>query len=80
MGGIIYPVAATWVWGGGWLGEMGFKDFAGSGVVHQLGGLGGFVGTVILGPRLNYFEEKSASPKQEPKPKFSQGPSNIPLA
>ena len=71
MGGIIYPVASSWVWGGGWLGEMGFKDFAGSGVVHLLGGLGGFVGTVILGPRLNYFDEKSSSPKQEPRLKFS---------
>ena len=48
-------MAASWVWGGGWLAEMGLKDFAGSGVVHQLGGLGGFVGPVILGPRLNYF-------------------------
>ena len=53
MAGVVYPVAASWAWGGGFLGQMGFKDFAGSGVVHLLGGLGGLTGTVILGPRHN---------------------------
>lgn len=60
MGGIIYPVAASWVWGGGFLEGLGMKDFAGSGVVHELGGLGGFVGTLILGPRLNVFQESNS--------------------
>ena len=60
MGGIIYPVVASWVWGGGILQNLGFKDFAGSGVVHELGGLGGFVGTLILGPRLNVFEDNES--------------------
>jgi Amt family ammonium transporter len=55
MTGFIYPVAAAWVWGGGWLKVMGFKDFAGAGVVHLLGGTCGMVGTVILGPRLGVF-------------------------
>ena len=65
MGGVIYPVAASWVWGGGWLSEMGFKDFAGSGVVHELGGFGGFVGTMILGPRINFFDDEKL--KEETK-------------
>ncbi len=55
MTGFIYPVAAAWVWGGGWLKVLGFKDFAGAGVVHLLGGTCGMVGTVILGPRLGVF-------------------------
>ena len=57
MGAIVYPIASSWVWGGGWLGEMGFKDFAGSAVVHELGGFGGFIGTIILKPRLGIFDE-----------------------
>lgn len=59
MAGVIYPVAASWVWGGGWLSGLGFKDFAGSGVVHLVGGFGGMIGTIILGPRLNFFEREA---------------------
>ncbi len=55
MTGFVYPVAAAWIWGGGWLKVIGFQDFAGAGVVHLLGGTCGFVGTVILGPRLGVF-------------------------
>ena len=66
MGGVIYPVAASWVWGGGWLSEMGFADFAGSGVVHEIGGFGGFVGTMILGPRLHFFNDEHEQ-KEEAK-------------
>ena len=65
MAGIIYPVAASWVWGGGWLSVLGFKDFAGSGVVHALGGFGGFIGTYILGARINYFEDQKEKPEQK---------------
>jgi len=56
MSSFIFPIVSAWVWGGGWLYELGFQDYAGSGVVHMLGGLGGFVGTIILGPRLGVFE------------------------
>ncbi|GAB4198925.1 MAG: ammonium transporter [Wenzhouxiangellaceae bacterium] len=49
--GFIYPVEAYWKWGGGWLQEMGFFDFAGSGVVHLCGGAAALAGAMILGPR-----------------------------
>lgn len=51
----IYPVVGHWVWGGGWLAQIGFKDFAGSAVVHMLGGFGGLVGTIMLGARIGKF-------------------------
>ena len=52
----IYPVVACWVWNStGWLYLMGFHDFAGSGVVHLLGGISGLVGCLIVGPRINQF-------------------------
>jgi Amt family ammonium transporter len=49
---IIYPVSASWVWGQGWLEELGFVDFVGGGVVHMVSGFGGLVATIILEPRL----------------------------
>ena len=48
---IIYPIIGHWIWGGGWLSEMGFTDFAGSAVVHTVGGCAALVGTSILKPR-----------------------------
>lgn len=48
---IIYPIQGHWVWGGGWLSERGFSDFAGSGVVHMAGGAAALAGVLILGPR-----------------------------
>ena len=48
---IIYPVYGHWVWGGGWLAELGAWDFAGSGVVHAVGGIAAFVGARMVGPR-----------------------------
>jgi len=53
----IYPVVGHWVWGGGWLAELGFHDFAGSTVVHALGGVSALVGAWILGPRIGRFEK-----------------------
>jgi Amt family ammonium transporter len=47
----VYPVVGHWIWGGGWLAGMGFADFAGSTVVHTVGGVAALVGTAILGPR-----------------------------
>ena len=49
--GISYPITGHWVWDGGWLGEMGFRDFAGSTVVHSVGGWSALMGASILGPR-----------------------------
>ena len=54
--GFIYPVVVAWTWGEGWLHQMGFKDFAGSGVVHLTGGIAGLVGSAIVGPRLGKFK------------------------
>lgn len=56
MTGFIYPVVAHWIWGNGWLAAMGFKDFAGSGVVHLTGGISGLIGATIVGPRLGKFK------------------------
>jgi len=53
--GLIYPISGYWKWGGGWLNEMGFQDFAGSAVVHGVGGFAGLAGAIILGPRLGRF-------------------------
>jgi Amt family ammonium transporter len=55
--GLIYPVVTHWVWGGGWLSEIGFFDFAGSGVVHMLGGVAALAGVLIVGPRIGKYDE-----------------------
>jgi Amt family ammonium transporter len=52
---IIYPVSGHWIWGGGWLAELGFHDFAGSTVVHSVGGWAAFVGAAVVGPRLGKY-------------------------
>jgi Amt family ammonium transporter len=52
---LIYPIVGHWVWGGGWLGRLGFLDFAGSSVVHSVGGMAGLVGAIALGPRLGKY-------------------------
>ncbi|MDR3139264.1 MAG: ammonium transporter [Treponema sp.] len=51
----IYPIQGHWVWGGGWLGNLGFHDFAGSTVVHSVGGWAAFMGAIVLGPRLGKY-------------------------
>ena len=48
----IYPISGHWIWGGGWLSQLGFHDFAGSTAVHMVGGVAALVGAKILGPRL----------------------------
>lgn len=55
MGALIYPIQGHWIWGGGWLSQLGFKDFAGSTVVHSIGGWSALVGAALLGPRLGKF-------------------------
>jgi len=70
MGSIVYPVASSWVWGGGWLQELGFVDFAGCAVVHELGGFGGFIGTIILGPRIGFCDDHQKNEELKKKRKF----------
>jgi Amt family ammonium transporter len=55
MGALIYPIQGHWTWGGGWLSQLGFKDFAGSTVVHSIGGWSAFVGAALLGPRIGKY-------------------------
>jgi ammonium transporter, Amt family len=56
---VIYPVSGHWVWGGGWLSELGFMDFAGSTVVHSVGGWAALMGAAILGPRIGKYNGKT---------------------
>jgi len=60
--GIVYTVAGSWKWGGGWLDAMGFYDFAGSTLVHSVGGWGALVGAIILGPRLGKYMKSGLKP------------------
>lgn len=57
---IIYPIEAHWTWGGGWLAQMGFHDFAGSNCIHMVGGISALVGAAILGPRIGKFSRDKA--------------------
>ena len=52
---VIYPIEAHWIWGGGWLSQMGFHDFAGSCAIHMVGGLSARIGAKMLGPRIGKF-------------------------
>lgn len=52
---IIYPIEAHWTWGGGWLAQLGFHDFAGSNCIHMVGGICALIGAAILGPRIGKF-------------------------
>ncbi|MCI8532822.1 MAG: ammonium transporter [Lachnospiraceae bacterium] len=54
---LIYPIEAHWIWGGGWLSQMGFHDFAGSCAIHMVGGVSALIGAKILGPRIGKFEK-----------------------
>lgn len=67
----IYPIQASWKWGGGFLSDMGFQDFAGSTVVHSVGGWAALVGALILGPRIGKYKNGKTVPMLG---------SNLPLA
>ena len=54
---IIYPISGHWIWGGGWLAELGFHDFAGSTAVHMVGGVCALIGAKILGPRIGKYDK-----------------------
>ena len=71
--GFLYPVIEHWVWGGGWLSEIGFIDYAGSGVVHLTGGMFALMAAFIIGPRLGKFGGKN----KEPRPFFGH---SLPLS
>jgi Amt family ammonium transporter len=60
--GFIYPTVAHWTWGGGWLAEDGFLDFAGSSIVHLQGALAALAGTLLLGPRIGKYRDGRAVP------------------
>ena len=60
--GLIYPIQASWKWGGGFLDGMGFLDFAGSTVVHSVGGWAALTGAIILGPRLGKYKDGKVNP------------------
>ena len=54
---LVYPIEAHWIWGGGWLAQMGFHDFAGSCAIHMVGGIAAIVGAKMVGPRIGKFEK-----------------------
>ncbi|WP_299025885.1 ammonium transporter [uncultured Sulfitobacter sp.] len=60
--GIFYPISGSWQWGGGWLSEMGFSDFAGSTIVHSVGGWAALAGALILGPRIGKYKDGRVNP------------------
>ena len=74
LSGIIYPIVMGWQWGGGWLAEIGFSDFAGSTLVHSTGGAAALAGAIIIGPRLGRFLKSGA-----PAPIKPFAASSIPL-
>ncbi len=74
LSGIIYPIVMGWQWGGGWLAEAGFSDFAGSTLVHSTGGAAALAGAMIIGPRLGRFTKSGA-----PAPLKPFAASSIPL-
>ena len=60
--GLMYPISGSWQWGGGWLSERGFSDFAGSTIVHSVGGWAALAGALILGPRLGKYKDGRVNP------------------
>ncbi|MEM9843499.1 MAG: ammonium transporter [Pseudomonadota bacterium] len=60
--GFIYPLTASWQWGGGWLSEAGFSDFAGSTVVHACGAAAALAGAIVLGPRIGKYKDGKVNP------------------
>ena len=63
MTGFIYPVVVAWTWGGGWLTQNGFHDFAGTGIVHMVGGVAGLVGALIIRPRHGKEKDPALRPR-----------------
>ena len=57
---VVYPIEAHWIWGGGWLSQLGFHDFAGSCAIHMVGGISALIGAAMLGPRIGKFTRDKA--------------------
>ncbi|MDE6776823.1 MAG: adenylate cyclase, partial [Oscillospiraceae bacterium] len=57
ISGIIYPIEAHWIWGGGWLSQLGFHDFAGSCAIHMVGGISALIGAAMEGARIGKFKK-----------------------
>jgi Amt family ammonium transporter len=66
MTGLIYPIVGAWTWGGGWVDELGFADFAGSTIVHMTGGVAALVGAAFLGPRIGKFDPATGKARAIP--------------
>jgi ammonium transporter, Amt family len=66
MTALIYPVVGAWTWGGGWVAELGFQDFAGSTIVHMTGGVAALVAAAILGPRIGKFDARTGKARAIP--------------
>ena len=66
LAGIIYPIVMGWQWGGGWLAELGFSDFAGSTLVHSTGGAAALAGIMLLGARSGRFDSKGEAKAMKP--------------
>jgi Amt family ammonium transporter len=66
ISGLIYPIEAHWIWGGGWLSQLGFHDFAGSCAIHMVGGICALIGAAILGPRIGKFSKRTGKPHAIP--------------
>ena len=66
LSGIIYPIVMGWQWGGGWLAELGFSDFAGSTLVHSTGGAAALAGIMLLGARYGRFDSKGEAKAIKP--------------
>lgn len=64
---VIYPIEAHWIWGNGWLSQLGFVDFAGSCAIHMVGGTSALIGAIILGPRIGKFVKDKKTGKVTPK-------------
>ena len=62
---VVYPISGHWIWGGGWLAQLGFHDFAGSTAVHMVGGLAALIGAAMVGPRIGKFT-KDGKPRAIP--------------
>lgn len=61
LSAVVYPISGHWIWGGGWLSQLGFHDFAGSTAVHMVGGVAALVGAAILGPRIGKYKKDGTS-------------------
>ena len=66
LAGVIYPIVMGWQWGGGWLAELGFSDFAGSTLVHSTGGAAALAGIMLLGARYGRFDSKGEAKAIKP--------------